>query len=294
MVFGAKTPADPDKGGRQVRPSTWLADRFEDLVHIEVNTIESTNITGRAMPGPVQAIEEIASSFERYLVAAPGRDPVDSEGMAPRFDAADAGVRDMPADRLTLAEAQASLRHAIDIGAPRATPAHMVRIVEAALAEIRAVERDRRGQDPRTTILYRIFRNAQALFGVLAPGKADTVAAWRADTLVDWRAAAPAERHVMMEAELTPGGAEAVKADLLRRLSKEQRMQIRKIWEIKTDRIQFQTVLQLDGDVVTRLSAAKPRRPELAKEMHERGVRLSFDYWKTVLTLLETLLTGRK
>ena len=68
-----------------------------------------------------------------------------------------------------------------------------------------------------------------------------------------------------------------------------QRIEFRKIWEIGAERIAMQTVLQLDGDVVTRIAPGGDAR---LFEAHQRGVNLAFGYWKMVLTLLQNFATG--
>jgi hypothetical protein len=64
---------------------------------------------------------------------------------------------------------------------------------------------------------------------------------------------------------------------------------IRKIWELGTEEIAFQTVIQLDGDVVTRLQPkyANPSQ-RLVHAIHGEAVGVSVGFWKSLVELLET------
>jgi hypothetical protein len=66
---------------------------------------------------------------------------------------------------------------------------------------------------------------------------------------------------------------------------------IRKVWEIGTAEIVAQTVIALDGDVVTRLTPAmiRPESRALA-ELHRQGVATSVDYWNALVTTLVTVV----
>jgi hypothetical protein len=66
---------------------------------------------------------------------------------------------------------------------------------------------------------------------------------------------------------------------------------IRKVWEIGTAEIVAQTVISLDGDVVTRLTPALLRaeaRP--LADLHQRGVETSVDYWNAMVNTLVTVV----
>lgn len=69
---------------------------------------------------------------------------------------------------------------------------------------------------------------------------------------------------------------------------------IRKIWDIGTDRILLQTVVQLDGDVVFRAGrgmTAESRRGLM--EAHERAVTLSLGHWQALFDLVLGLISRR-
>jgi len=63
---------------------------------------------------------------------------------------------------------------------------------------------------------------------------------------------------------------------------------VRKIWELGTEEIAFQTVIQLDGDVITRL---QPKYAEASQRalhaIHGQAVSVSVGFWKSLVDLLE-------
>ena len=67
-----------------------------------------------------------------------------------------------------------------------------------------------------------------------------------------------------------------------------QLMLLRKIWEVGTEEIAIQTVIQIDGDVITRVQAAHagPDAPMLA--LHHDAVRTAVDFWSGLVSLVIT------
>ncbi len=66
---------------------------------------------------------------------------------------------------------------------------------------------------------------------------------------------------------------------------------IRKAWELGIEDIAIQTVVQLDGDVVTRI------QPQYAKEInsglrdvHNQGITTSIKFWKTLVELVQDFI----
>jgi hypothetical protein len=72
------------------------------------------------------------------------------------------------------------------------------------------------------------------------------------------------------------------------RLAAPELVLIRKIWELGCEQIVMQTVVQLDGDVVTRLSAdIESDQHQLIHRLHADGVRVATHSWQF---LVETLV----
>jgi len=67
-------------------------------------------------------------------------------------------------------------------------------------------------------------------------------------------------------------------------LTSDQVTLIRKAWEIGTEEIQLQTVIQIDGDVTTRISKSflKDTNPTLL-EIHNHSIVISTGYWQSLV-----------
>lgn len=74
-------------------------------------------------------------------------------------------------------------------------------------------------------------------------------------------------------------------------LAPTQVLSLRKIWEVGTERVLMQTVVQLDGDIVTRIQAGREssKYAQLHK-MHSNLVHLSLDNWRFMVQTLVGLL----
>ena len=106
----------------------------------------------------------------------------------------------------------------------------------------------------------------------------------------------------MLQGDSDEARNEVDKANLAERLAKDladikleqqQYVTLRKIWEIGTDEVAMQTVIDLDGDVTTRV---QPRFADASSttlhQLHGSAVDLSFQHWKTLINLLGELLSS--
>ncbi len=70
-------------------------------------------------------------------------------------------------------------------------------------------------------------------------------------------------------------------------LTTDELVLIRKIWEIGTEEIAMQTVIQLDGDVITRVQPKYVSSGhELIHNLHNQGVSTSVAFWKELVGIL--------
>ena len=77
------------------------------------------------------------------------------------------------------------------------------------------------------------------------------------------------------------------------KLTRRQVTRLRKIWEIGLETIVMQTVVQIDGDVVTRVDPDQlTRESALLLEIHNRSIGVSVGYWKELVQLAATLVKG--
>jgi hypothetical protein len=69
-------------------------------------------------------------------------------------------------------------------------------------------------------------------------------------------------------------------------------MMIHKYWELGTEQIMMQTVVQLDGDVYTRiLDEYATEEFKSLHEIHHSGVNLSYRYWQNIIKIVSEFLT---
>lgn len=74
-------------------------------------------------------------------------------------------------------------------------------------------------------------------------------------------------------------------------LTIEQRLTIKKIWEIGTERVIVQTVVQLDGDIVTRVARYLPKQKDgdgevdlrQVLEIHQQGISTAMSRWDALV-----------
>jgi hypothetical protein len=77
------------------------------------------------------------------------------------------------------------------------------------------------------------------------------------------------------------------------KLSPENLVLIRKAWEMGTEEIAMQTVIQLDGDVVTRVQPKYAENTAASiHEIHRENVRVSVEFWKELVQLVKDFFTS--
>ena len=83
-------------------------------------------------------------------------------------------------------------------------------------------------------------------------------------------------------------------------LAPDELTTLRKIWEIGTEEIAMQTVIQLDGDVITRITprhTTESHEDKVLQRIHSESVSLSMSYWGTLVQVasgfFEMLVDGK-
>jgi hypothetical protein len=78
-------------------------------------------------------------------------------------------------------------------------------------------------------------------------------------------------------------------------LDDRQRLVLRKAWELGTEQVVMQTVVYLDGDVITRI------RPDLAEgnrrdllDVHQKGVDTSMAFWRHLVDVVRSIVGAFK
>jgi hypothetical protein len=78
-------------------------------------------------------------------------------------------------------------------------------------------------------------------------------------------------------------------------LDDRQRLVLRKAWELGTEQVVMQTVVYLDGDVITRI------RPDIAEgnrrdllDVHQKGVDTSMAFWRHLVDVVRSIVGAFK
>ncbi len=231
-----------------------------DLLSLEINTIEKPNLTARKMPVLPHALLDIAEQYRDFLTK---RLDLDSywrlsgsqrEEWRPSWR-----MRPEPLDR---------------IGLQLTTGTETFDKLRWAAARALACDpAEERIKGPQRVILMRIRRNCDQLKKMIQDLRED--AAW--SDLLDERT-----RRDLLEVSL--------RRKLRGRLPVDYAIMLRKIWDIGVESVYLQTVVQLDGDVLTRIQEdiAENKRAFLL-QAHEQSMQVSLKYWETLFNIVKDI-----
>lgn len=236
-----------------------LREITRNLLCLEVNTIVSDGITAEKMPVAGEALIWIAQQYHRFLCARVREleDLRNVSALLPSLGIDDAG-------RLT-----AFLDWQVHSGdwptltiLRRAARALQRAISDAGLQDFMLPE--------HATIIDRIVSNCDQLKGIL-------LGTDRPDQPIDQEIVALAE---MNRAPLPDFSPDAI-------------VKLRKIWEIGTDIVTMQTVIQIDGDVVSRIQEGRDgASARFLDEIHRSAVEVSFRHWTFLVEVAESFVSS--
>ncbi len=245
-----------------------LSDLAHDLFNIEVNTIVARGITGRKMPSWPHALLDIASIYRRYLLG------VVQLNLEP-FEEPDADLAELSREPST---SNLDGGNGADPFVPKTDAITFSRLRHAAAW---ALHNPTRGaypiDDDKREILFRIRRNSDQIKGMLEALAASPGGVNYGDVLGASRS------------QLSGQGAGG-KPVTVPRLSSAYLVQIRKMWDIGTDRIVLQTVVQLDGDVINRVKPGFDNPETPLWRAHQKMVDFGTNQWKSIFELLAKLV----
>lgn len=252
----------------------------EDLLTLEVNTIVKSNMTGGKMPSSKRrALLEIADLYRETLVDyGVARYAAQSpENYADNEAALKSGrlLRWRFGGEYSFVEIRSVARRAID---------HYNEQEKKKMSESEA---DELGM--RKAIVLRIFRQSGNLIGLFKARRAQFSAKIDSATGFDSRAVSPDDERAPYPSQ---SGSEGWNNDVEKgqvnaapdmKLDPDQVALVRKVWEIGTQQILMQTVVQLDGDVTSFISQRLLDFPLDAKKtfmtLHDESVRTSTSIW---------------
>ena len=217
-----------------------------DLTSLEINTLVTENITGESMGEPRQAIAQIHALYAAKL------DEIDAAHR-------DAETAPVPA-RTPAAQA----------GATAAATRAQMRDTERRAESLKQQHRQKLSLEDHSH-LSGIRDRSRELRGLL--GKLDAAAAPAAAAQIQRAPGAPAPAATVDSASAeTP------------ELEPEDMVNLRKMWELGVEPIAAQTVVQIGGDVITRVHPeyASGQHPMLL-ELHQAGVSTATGMWNTLI-----------
>jgi hypothetical protein len=281
-----------EKRGNTVTVRNWrdeISDLAYDLFNIEVNTIRAGGITGRKMPSWPHALVDIADGYRSFLGPELGVQLADfwneehettvqailGTGSPAELDEA---LKEIGDDLDRVEAAPWDRAGGIDPERIRTDELTFTRLRYAAKRTLFAAAPARPEDRPRFAlddyqreVLIRIRRNCDQLKTVLRQLRED--------------------RGCLAFIGLSRQG--VIGQGVAPRAPSEHAVRIRKIWDIGTDEIVLQTVLQLDGDVINRIKRNFDlARQEKLWEAHRRSVDLGVAHWQTMFELLQRLISG--
>jgi len=277
-----------------------LAEIGRDLTKIEVNTVYKDGMTGRKMPWFPHALIDIAQTYVGALEGM-GMRPAALQGLL----ALDEPVREAgekadqtaihPQRRAVLARPPAAARSTdIDNGWDtfdklRWAAALMLAEIDQAATGGRAPRYNIQPGD--VSIVQRIRGNCDQIKAVLERLRKDP--AW-AKFLWDTPPATIDQQRPTGKGKTRY---QLISADMptenLPRLDADDATRIRKIWEVGVERIVAQTVIQIDGDVITRIQdGLNDQQMRNLMQVQQTSVDTGVRYWSTLLDIAERLIDG--
>jgi hypothetical protein len=277
-----------------------LAEIGRDLTKIEVNTVYKDGMTGRKMPWFPHALIDIAQTYVGALEHMGMRTSALQGLLALEEPVREAGERDdqttiHPLRKAALATAGSASRSVdIDNGWDtfdklRWAAALMLAEIDQAAAASRAPRY--RLQPGDVSIVLRIRGSCDQIKAMLERLRKDP--AWKPylwetppDTIPQQRPTGKGKtRYQLISAD--------VPTTNLPRLNAEDATRIRKIWEVGVERIVAQTVIQIDGDVITRIQEGlSDQELQSLLQVQRSGVDTGVRYWSTLLDIAERLIDG--
>jgi hypothetical protein len=259
-----------------------LRDLARGLIDIETNTVLSSGITGRKMPAYPHALQDILGKYANFLADEAG---INVDKFCQEFDDSVRQKASDPDDPDT-----ASLEN--DQAAREIEPDFTIGCFSTPLANgpwsfylLRWLaanalrQTGRRIPEQDVSVVTRIRVSSDQLKIVTRElkklGGGNPYIGVTRDAILTLEAKTGAERTA-----IPPAPPEAL-------------TMIRKIWDIGADTIVFQTVQQLDGDVIFRVrrSIDLTKRQALL-EAHQEACKVAMSYWRSMFELIAALVSG--
>jgi hypothetical protein len=259
-----------------------LRELARDLINIETNTVLSIGITGRKMPSYPHALQDILGKYANFLADEIG---INVDKFCQEFDECVRQKASKPDDpdsaSLENDRAARAIEPDFTVGS-FCTPLpngpwsfYLLRWLAAnALSQ-----KERRIPERHVSVVARIRVSSDHLKIVTRELKKLGGGNPYIDVTRDAILALEAKTGAEVPA-IPPAAPEAL-------------TMIRKIWDIGVDSIVFQTVQQLDGDVIFRVrSGLDLSKRQVLLEAHQQACNVAMSYWRTMFELIAALVSG--
>jgi hypothetical protein len=231
-----------------------------DLLSLEVNTIEKPNLTARKMPVLPHALLDIAEVYRDWL--------------AERLDLSDYwSLTALPRQEWSPAPQHSDRPEswrALELTTGWET---FDKLRWAAARALWADPKVLKLERPDMVIMSRIRRNCDLLKKMIEDLSEE--APYR-DLLRD------RTRQDLLD--------RAMRRKLSGRLPMDDAIMLRKVWDMGVESVCVQTVIQIDGDVITRVQEdLDARKRTLIMEIHAGSIEVSLKYWETLVRIVERI-----
>lgn len=264
-----------------------LRDLARNLINIETNTVLSTGITGRKMPAYPHALQDILGKYANFMAFQVGVnvdafcDEFRKRFGHPPLPGAAAPVDGEDPDKANFENDRLAREIELDFSAGTfSTPLtngawsfYLMRWLAAnAVAQSRLA-------DQNASVVTRIRVSSDHL--KIVARQLGELGAEKSNPYIG------VTREQILHMEADPG------RPALPPAPPEALTMIRKIWDIGADSIVFQTVQQLDGDVIFRVRRSLDlSKRQVLLEAHQDACKVAMSYWRSMFELIAALVAG--
>lgn len=235
-----------------------------DLLNIEVNTIEKPNLAALKMPVLPHALLDIAETYIGMLTQ--------KLDLAPFWDLPRQLRPEWQPEFNRGGENVEWKRFKITTGPETFDKLRWV--AARALAADDDVPVDQRRFEPsERVILYRIRRNCDQLKNIIYDLRKEN----------SWKVWLDENTRLSLLRE-------DMRYQKIDRLPVDYATTVRKIWDMGVENVLMQTIIQIDGDVITRIQAGmEATKQELILNVHQCGIDVSLKHWQTFFDIVKQI-----
>jgi len=239
-----------------------------DLINLEITTIEKPNLTGEKMPPLPHALLDIA---ENYLDELTKKFDLSSFWDLSRSERPNWNPQYKKPGKIT------DWKKLSITDGPETFDKLRWAATCAIWADEALPEEKRHYNEKERVILFRIRRNCDRLKNIIYDLKKESS---------NWN-------NLLNERTRLDLLSETKRYLPMNKLPIDYATSVRKIWDMGTENVCMQTIIQIDGDVITRIqSGLSATKQNLILGVHERGVEISIRYWKTLFDIVKLFVNN--